>query len=530
MLVTTHSSTQRLLKIVIVFANKIYVKRESNYHILIVRLAMGKIFLWCFLVICHKLYGSRNHENKDYFETFARSYLPSANISGNATAGKLFTYPLSSIRSKSFNDAVVSTTAEYEGYKKLLGKLKSGNVREHAVNILVLSNSMGCGSCVINAGESRENCPVRYKGAWPAYLQQYLNSNLSYSNPNVFVHNYCGSGLGSSYFVDSFMQWKQSPTHVLHIADLIIVETALTDANFPGETYRYGRAGDTAISQEFEVLIRLIKKLPQNPAVFGVATSPTGGHVKAHLDVARPYHIPYLDIYSSLVANAEGQGLWYISGDSCRHLSVSGQRLAGIYITYFLTLLMKGQRFEISFTSKVANNITFPIFVDPAYLEIYENGTPLFLQLSPTDRRHHIKYENYLTRVEGFSYYEDVPQKPGFIGENTSDYFSLHFNSHATARHCRYHALSIGRLVSYENMGTLEVKVNVTDPLRGSCVSTFIMDSLRPANRASITETSTFYFNHTGNSKFTIDVLFTIVASKPQRKRNKVKFFYVVLI
>jgi len=69
------------------------------------------MLLWCSFVFAFKHFVRGADEKKDCFETFARNFLPGANISDSIT-GKLFTYPLPSIRSKSFEDAVVSTTAE----------------------------------------------------------------------------------------------------------------------------------------------------------------------------------------------------------------------------------------------------------------------------------------------------------------------------------------------------------------------------------------------------------------------------------
>lgn len=479
-------------------------------------------------------FGSGSSDvSADAFEIFARHFLPEVNISSDTpfNSGQLFTYPVASIRTKAFEHAIVSTTSQFGNYKTMFQKLYSSGSE---LEILIVAHSQACGNCHMGENQSRANCPILMKGAWPFYLQEFMTSNISYINPHVFVHNNCAGGASSSVFVNAFMEWKQIHTHALNRVDLIIVETALGDSNYPNELWRYGRKGDDAGAQEFEMLMRIIQTLPQQPAVLGIETGYDKGFVREHLKVARPYGIPYLDILPALIANVPGSNGpgWYLSGDCCAHLSVSGQRLAAIYVLYFITLMMNEQEFvHMKFNT---NNITvsdLPITMDSHFSRIYENGFPLYVQFAEHAKRHHehSHYLRYQTLNSGFSYFEDVPGKPGFIGVNTSNSFSLHFDNHVIRRHCKFGGLIVEHLVSYENMGILEVQLILSHE-NGHTKETLLIDSLRESRNASISETSTVYFNHSRHDSLSIDAVFTVIEANPSRKVNKVKVFHVLLI
>jgi hypothetical protein len=256
-------------------------------------------------------------------------------------------------------------------YARLKAKLAS---KEDPVTIVTLGGSI---SCAVTYGKWHPDSPRGdLKNAWPAFLEIFLKRQGN--SPHINIHNLCLSGSGTNVFVDRILEWREDRTHVIHRADLVIVETVANDVedlskNMLENRYGYGvnvqhfnktseeaagSAGGSSqhekseserdsIAQETEMLARLLLLLPNRPALLWVGTSSRTSSVcsalSSHLKVTVPYGIPHLDMLHSMGSlDTKMQIEWYthIYRSDGVHITKFGHRMVAFYVFLFINELI----------------------------------------------------------------------------------------------------------------------------------------------------------------------------------------------
>ena len=144
---------------------------------------------------------------------------------------------------KRFNQGVMSMGQSLE-YDRLKTKLSTNAT----VQIVAVGGSVTCAQTI---GRWYPDSPRwNLNNTWPKYLETYLRQHhachsSSYNPSRIVVHNLCISGAGSNVWVDKVMEWRQIKSHVLNVADLVIVEAALNDVTSIWGFQNYSRFGSS---------------------------------------------------------------------------------------------------------------------------------------------------------------------------------------------------------------------------------------------------------------------------------------------
>jgi hypothetical protein len=167
-------------------------------------------------------------------------------------------------------------------------------------------------------------------------------------------------------------------------------------------------------------------------------------------------------------------------------------------------------------------------------------------------------YDRFLTKSYGFKIYDDVPGKPGIIGNVTGNNFTIVIPPSNVRATLRIGVAKIAYLVSYENMGIFNVTIKVVTPLTATakpmsprsagcstielCNSTSTLVDTLWTEKSSISKTLEVKFplyGETVNSGSTnsaqlmrdksVHVTITINDAFPRRAENIVKILYIML-
>ena len=420
---------------------------------------------------------------------------------------------------------------QHKIYKRLKQKLI---LKKEKLRILAIGGSITCGHSMSN----EEKSPKSINDTWPRFLGDYLTKY--YDHNNITVTNICTAGSGTVHWVQQVGNWKQEPTHEVHFADLIIIDSAVNDViQAPLQTKDkvseiiYGKLGD-AVTQENEILIRELLAVNRHAAFLWLGassrTSQPSAAVYSHLNATIPYGIPQIDMMHAFQTweSPERMRWFYVYLTDMWHPTISGNKVIAFYIFSLMNLMMCT---KLDFSSKHSVHKLFPnlklcgntkswscvhrndppLYVSKFIAEVYEKGRPCFIDLIKSSEWPQ-EWSAEMTSNEGFSIYEDVHSKPGFIGNVTDSHFELLFNSDIVKTHVTFGILKIAYLETYtSNAGKFLVQIhaNSTEQLANKTI-----DCMNPNNgRVSITTITQVNFNKTLPGGTTLTVRIQIIPS-----------------
>ena len=160
--------------------------------------------------------------DSDYY-----SLLHNGSLNSSFDFPVLWTYPQFT-SGKRFYHGVMSVGQSVE-YDRLNTKLSTNAT----VNIVAVGGSVTCGRTLNRWYPDSPRWDLN--STWPKYLEINLRHHYachsSSCNPaRITVHNLCISGAGVNVWVDKVLEWRQIKSHILNVADVVIIEAALNDA------------------------------------------------------------------------------------------------------------------------------------------------------------------------------------------------------------------------------------------------------------------------------------------------------------
>ena len=480
-------------------------------------------------------------------------FLPEVTITPHGGVTEMRTLPVDVISEDSFHRSIKSLPDGGSKISTLLQDMKE----KRPVVIVAFGGSMTCAHCCGNS--PHPDCPHAGKDdAWPAHLTNYIRQ--MFDNSAIEIHNLCCGGCGSNVWIDNLVEWSNDPEGPVRRADLVLVETAQNDFDNVCAQRDYGRPveGAEAVSASNELLIRMILSLPRKPAVLWVAVRPSG-NVDSQLRVAVPYGIPYIDVsgglfnYDKALYDNSHFHDWYddvYTSDHCHHLSITGQKLVGVYALHFLDLIFHKFRFSpelnVNLVRTMANDTSAPRFVNQAPLfmastvsNMYTKGNALTVSLIEVDSMKPYVHHPLI----GFHIMEDIKGKVGLVGHAVGDLISLLFNATTVQDHVRSGLLIMEFLKSYVQMGVAQISLWSYESLLGNEGSACDQDTrallaketvdMLWTDHSSITTSTEIPFNTSSlHSDHCLEVIVEIVEPLQgmHREHNKVKLFRAILM
>jgi hypothetical protein len=305
------------------------------------------------------------------------------------------------------------------------------------------------------------------------------------------MQNHCRRGVGSSYWVDRMLDYKNNPKEEIYFADIIFVESAVNDEvydhDFTTED-RYNMDGDP-VMQETEMLIRLLMLLPKKPYLIWVGASSKSRvppkSIESQLAVTIPYMVPHIDIVHSFIPMITPlQQYWFDNIYKCDyqgHLTNTGSRILAFFVFTFLNQLTnlksvdkkeypnlkeckitedpigKNESCQINGQNIRLNR---PLFISESRSRIFENSSPPHT-IDFREREIKLSNESDKTESKGFSHFADRSNKYGYIGFNESDYFIVCFTPKCDVKaHSQTRQIVIEYLSSYENIGKMLITIS----------------------------------------------------------------------
>ncbi|KAJ1448585.1 hypothetical protein M885DRAFT_501003 [Pelagophyceae sp. CCMP2097] len=366
--------------------------------------------------------------------------------------------------------------------------------------------------------------------AWPARLESLLIARrLKYcaSGAAVVVQNLCKSSTGTEYANNMVVggDWDAQLTH----ADLIIVETATNDVQF--ENWRLGLVPEKAVLEQTEILARLLTSIPTKPALlwlgtawrnFGVEATPPYHtcSADAHRSVLRYYDIPQLQMFEAFqpVHSVEARWIRQVYYNDCCHPSNLGHKMIASVVGFALD--RGAEPMARSWLETLEAHPPPPLFIDERTAAIYFSRHASFtLNLRQPTTGASSEY--------GFTWYEDVPTKPGFIANAVGATTLIRLAVDAGRTQQRLFSLSLGYLVSHGgSMGAFAATISCAEGTLASVKG----DGEEPKGAVSIYRSLVLrgVLNCRPNATLWLNV--TVVPSEPPRGRNKVKLYDLTLV
>ena len=409
--------------------------------------------------------------------------------------------------------------------------------------------------------------------AWPQKLENLLNdryrncSSLSHHDHNKFskhtVVNLAARGANSATFCRRLQSWRGDNKHVIHYADLIIIDQVLND--------------DPVGSQYYEELLAIMLKnssyLSYPPALLWLGLTGWGSVLRQQVQMAQAhgfpmYHIPdvFIKHPHNLTADME---------DAMTSSVLTGLVAENPFLEFFIKRIYKGDHVGhlgglshsviASFTLPVIEHLSsyalstkhsqrlrhdkslrfkekgfissdetdgpmypregVPIFVPKRVVEIFLEAKPYLFSAN------NIWVRNSLRLLDGFAVATDQPGRAvGLLGYSVGNMFTLIIPGQAIADNMKFGFLAISFLSSYELMGIVEVAIapHYWSAFERRNISYHKIDCLWSKN-VSITNSVDIAVSKAvfkSGSKFhDMEINVTIVESSPPRSSNKIKIF-----
>ena len=488
--------------------------------------------------------------------------------------------PFNLTRFQNFKDTILSTGGPKQR-QKVSNITKVQDTRE-TFSIVVLGGSISC--AMPHHSEHVDACHGNLYLAWPSQLKALLDRN---NYTNVIVHNLCKVAQGTNSWVDDMLKWESERDagnygNPIFAADIVMIEAVVNDIdNKVDAKSRFGGIVD-GITQETEMLARLLLQLPKSPALIWVEASRSQRYVHnavpSHSAVLIPYGIPHLDMMEAFDPNDDS---WFKSAyvvDMYGHISSLGHRMVAFYVYNFLHVLGGPEEYNCGGNdfqhtqccisdSKITSSPSYrcinindptlppPLYLNETYSDMYEFGNPRFVDFETRESVGLGRYEyKHILDYAGFSHFADRPGKTGYIGLNIGNTVSFRYIPEEISESFIHKQLQLRYVKSYENFGSANISIYLSDytgpamlnlygspycPMHQTLVASEVIDcQWSPDSNGTIPQVSLavetmmdlrgIFVNTT--SYPCLDIRVTIVPSVEERKQNKVKILSICIL
>ena len=382
--------------------------------------------------------------------------LSAANCSAGPTEAEVTLTPASLWRSTlSYGDEVL--------FAPVATRFRDGQ----PLRVLTLGGSVTCG-----VNELRPGSPGL--AAWPALLEAQLNERFPLpGGTRHSVTNGCKPGVGSDFWVQCIASWRTNDPLSTQLApnpfangtvfDLVIVETAVNDVA-PLDLRPVKRVGDSHLDLDDHVrkytellLLQLLHTEPRLALLWLTASSRgavwTGGERRTD---AAWLHLPILRHHGiHMVSSVDATGPYLT--DKQKNFSSVDLRIDWVHLTPLGHALNAGLVLQ-AIASQSLSAVAMlpgeaaaaykprpPLHASAADVEIYLHARPFSISLL-FDGAKKIREADAL----GWTAYEDVPNKRGFIANTTGASAVWVLDPKTVAKHVLNGRMDITSLRSYE--------------------------------------------------------------------------------
>ena len=357
-------------------------------------------------------------------------------------------------------------------FRKASQQLHNCQNNGRGLNVLIVGGS-------ITTGYGKNNDPrvlAGFEKAWPAQLEIYLNTHYKCGNRHQVI-NRSERSVASDHWLSYFLAARQDIDHGLHTSDVIILETASNDfQNWHKPPY-------VEVTKYVELILRLLRQLPHKPVVIWVTvgwrdafkTPPLASCSESqHLPIMKHYDIPHvsmLQAYAPVTAYTDFLIKYYFA-DMHSHLTILGHQLtAGVVGTRLSRQLTVNNDFThvdevYSMPRAIGLDHPYDTYWQAMLSTIDNQGVGHQLINSINFRGpHHLvtnstmTTQNVIAFNQGWKFQEDVTGKPGLISHEVGSKLVLMLSNNLPADSNEGCAFTLGLMKSYQNMGSLLVRI-----------------------------------------------------------------------
>jgi len=387
--------------------------------------------------------------------------------------------------------------------------------------------------------------------AWPQKLEEAINVHHPCLNMRHKVINQCAGGRGSEYWVQEIAAIRWNVTHPLLSADVILIEAAASDAHLEGDS----------VQKNTELLVRMLQGLPKKPMLMWITASwhsalCPGSACKdywlnmgmerpvtaesVHLSVLKKYGIPHLSMLQPMNPWRNSLSRHQFITEVYQTDGIHPTRLAHKMIASVVAHRIAKQsalslhNYSWFDSQPRPDHVIKPVLIQSAR----EMESILLITGAAAPSKVELIDPAILLAVrkpsEGFSYYEDVPSKPGLIGIIVGAKATILIPDVKDNN-----AVQVGLLHSYLHMGTVNISIWTRWKGKEVCskhpfqtpkldnpvnfVRNTIIDTLW-AKWVSVVVAISLHVPLGANaSRFCVYLQFEIVDSQPPRIVNKIK-------
>jgi len=357
-------------------------------------------------------------------------------------------------------------------FRKASQQLHNCQNNGRGLNVLIVGGS-------ITTGYGKNNDPrvlAGFEKAWPAQLEIYLNTHYKCGNRHQVI-NRSERSVASDHWLSYFLAARQDIDHGLHTSDVIILETVSNDfQNWHKPPY-------VEVTKYVELILRLLRQLPHKPVVIWVTvgwrdsfkTPPLASCSESqHLPIMKHYDIPHvsmLQAYAPVTAYTDFLIKYYFA-DIRSHLTILGHQLtAGVVGTRLSRQLTVNNDFThvdevYSMPRAIGLDHPYDTYWQAMLSTIDNQGVGHQLINSINFRGpHHLvtnstmTTQNVIAFNQGWKFQEDVTGKPGLISHEVGSKLVLMLSNNLPADSNEGCAFTLGLMKSYQNMGSLLVRI-----------------------------------------------------------------------
>ena len=489
--------------------------------------------------------------------------------------------PFNFTRYQNFKETVLSTGGPMRR-QKISNITKLQNTE--TFSIVVLGGSISC--AMPHHSDHIDACHGNMYLAWPSQLKLLLDRN---NFTNVIVHNLCKVAQGTNSWVDDMLKWRSERSagnvgHPIFSADVVMVEAVVNDIdNQVDAKSRFGGVVD-GITQETEMLVRLLLQLPTSPALIWLEASRSQRYVHnavpSHSAVLIPYAIPHLDMIEAFNPWDE---YWFKSAyvvDMYGHISSMGHRMVAFYVYNFIHVLLGPEEYQCGNGTSFFRNaqcctphssfpttppylcvnvngasLPDPLYLNQTYSNMYEFGKPRFVDFETRESVGLGRYEyQHILDYAGFSHFADRPGKAGYIGLNVGNTVSFRFIPEEMSDNFIHKQFQVRYVKSYENFGMANISIYISNytgpamtnmygspycPMHQTLVASELIDcQWSPDSNGTIPQVSLAAETMmdlrgilVDNTSYPcLDIRVTIVPTMEERKQNKIKILSICIM
>lgn len=465
-------------------------------------------------------------------------------------------------------------------YGSLTYETKRKIINNECLNIVVIGGSVSCFHFAQRDARWHDDFPWFDKDGYAEKFENMLNEHMpcnrtkmsSFWKPNKhMVANHCQAATPTNVFVQKYLESKSGAWDAggfglnMKEVDLIIVETAMNDINEGAESGRKEFTDPTIyIKKQTELLILLFQNISTHPSMIYLGASTRfqqlhldqnpiygcelknrwGDAVYIHSELTKYYDIPHVSVIDGMCPfyneKARRWLEWYFNADVHGHPTKSGHTLIASFVAslffqhvYDLKYPVYGGDAEDLTSSKWQVPLKAPLpplYSTPIEVISYLYSYPLKLDLVRKDVQYIVPES-----VTGFTIYEDVPGKPGYIATTVGSTFGILVPGVYIGNHLKMGQVTIVSMKSYEHMGVLLVTFSIKNTVTNTVISTVDkrIDCLWQSKVSEQTIDTMSLTLPSGEKKldpkeYSVELKAVVVAATPTaRADNKVKLISV---